>query len=296
LSIAGREVDKNPADWISLLKLVKLIIESLLFGLKYLDLLSLQVVLLELSLDGAQPIVYINLTMSLLLDLALLCLRVLVGVLDAQLRHEYGHVELVANFLTIEQKLLHFETTLAEILHQVELLLFILTHSHIAELVLFITIFLFLFLLGRHFNSIRVLSGEVNGLLDESLHDEDVQVEPLADHIGLLLLAGERVTNQAQFDCKPVGCLGMVQASTLFEIDLNDLLEGISEQIVVLSFVSHFKLCLIKVDFSLGTLSRCLALSLRVHLCRWVKNLFKLGLILGDDIGSPLALILKIID
>ena len=89
-----------------------------------------------------------NLALSLVLKLFLFSLWVLVGILHSQLGDEDLDVEIIANFLAIEQKLLHLETALTELFLQVELLILILAHAYVAKR--FITLrFLFLLFLRR---------------------------------------------------------------------------------------------------------------------------------------------------
>ena len=72
LGIAGWEVDQDPTNRVSPLKLLELIVQSLLLCFESLDLLSLKVLLLELILDVAKPVIDLDLTACLLLHLPLL--------------------------------------------------------------------------------------------------------------------------------------------------------------------------------------------------------------------------------
>ena len=101
-------------------------------------------------MDGSHTLVNLNLALSLVLKLFLFSLWVLVRILHSQLGDEDLDVEIIANFLAIEQKLLHLETALTELFLQVELLILILAHADVTES--FITIgILFLLLLTLFF-------------------------------------------------------------------------------------------------------------------------------------------------
>ena len=89
-----------------------------------------------------------NLALSLVLKLFLFSLWVLVGILHSQLGDEDLDVEIIADFLAIEQKLLHLEAALTELLLQVELLILILAHANVTESLIAISLlFLLPFLL-----------------------------------------------------------------------------------------------------------------------------------------------------
>ena len=89
-----------------------------------------------------------NCALSLFLKLFLFGLWVLVGILHPQLGDEDLNVEIIADFLAIEQKFLHLEAALTELFLQVELLILILAHAYVAKR--FITLrFLFLLFLRR---------------------------------------------------------------------------------------------------------------------------------------------------
>ena len=178
---------------------------------------------------------------------------------------------------------MHLETALTEVFHQVELLIFIFAHCHVAEFVSFATLALRLFLC-RRLDRLRVLSSKVDGLLHEGIHDEHIKVELLADHFSLLFLASEWVANQAHLHSKPVGRLGMAKCSPLFEVDFDDLFEGVTEQEVVVNLVGDLELGLVEVDLSLATLGWGALLGLGIDLCRRVENLLKLWLVLRHNI------------
>ena len=73
-------------------------------------------------------------TTSLLLNLILFLLRALVGILDSQLSNKDFNVELITDFLAIEEQLLHLDAALSEFLHQIKLLVLVLAHGHVTEL------------------------------------------------------------------------------------------------------------------------------------------------------------------
>ena len=84
------------------------------------------------------------------------------------------------------------ETALTELFLQVEFLVFVFTHAHVTEGVfgsLFLITFLLLLWLGGGLNCIWVGSREVDGLLDECLHHEDIQIKLFANACSLLFLA-----------------------------------------------------------------------------------------------------------
>lgn len=206
MRVVAGEVDKDPALSICDLQGFKLIGQLLLLSLKSLNLLFLEVLLLKFILDGSEALVDVHAASGRLLELFLLRGRVFVFVLHAQFGHEDLDVEVVSDLLAIEEQLLHLDATLSELLLQAELLDFIFAHLHIAEIItgaLLLTLFSLFLLLslssGRLFfgcDGLGVASSEVNSLLDERLHHEDVQVEFLTHHLRLLLLASEGITNQ----------------------------------------------------------------------------------------------------
>ena len=134
LSIASWEVHKNPANRIGYLKLFELLCQRGLLSFESLDLLLLEVFLLKLRLNCSQSFVDLDLATSLLLDLILFLLRALVGILDSQLGNEDFDIELIADFLAIKEKFLHLEAALSEFFHEIELLVLVLAHGHVAEL------------------------------------------------------------------------------------------------------------------------------------------------------------------
>ena len=129
---------------------------------------------------------------GLLFELYLLGLWILIGILHAKLGDEDFHIEVVIDLLTIQQELLHLETALTELLLQVELLIFVFTHAHVTEGVfssLVLVAFLLFLWFGWGLNCIWVGSREIDGLLDECLHHEDIQIKLLANACSLLFLA-----------------------------------------------------------------------------------------------------------
>lgn len=88
----------------------------------------------------------------------------------------------------------------------------------------------------------------------------------------------------------------MLQLCPLSKVDFDDLFESVSEQIVIIDFVGDFELSLIKGDLGLSALRWSLALRFRVSLDGRVEDLVELGLVLRDDISSPLAQVLQIIN
>lgn len=88
----------------------------------------------------------------------------------------------------------------------------------------------------------------------------------------------------------------MLQLGALLKVDFDDLLESISQQEVVVGLVSDLKIGLLELCLRLSTLRWCLSFALCVELGRRVEDLFELGLGLGHDISSPLALVLEVIN
>ena len=72
----------------------------------------------------------------------------------------------------------------------------------------------------------------------------------------------------------------MLQLCPLSKVDLDDLFESVSEQIVVIYFVCDFELSLVKGDLSLSALGRRLALRFRVSLDGRVEDFVELGFVL----------------
>ena len=257
-------------------------------------------------MDASKTFVDVNAASGLLLDFVHFRCRVLVLVLHAQFAHEDLDVEVVSDLLTIEEQLLHLDAALSEVLLQVELLLFILTHIHVAKIVtcaLLLALFSLFLLLslscGRLFfgsDGLRVARSEVDGLLDERLHHEDVQVEFLTNELRLLLLASEGVANHADLGRQPARIHWVLQLRALLKVNFNDLLEGISKQKVVVGLVRDLKLSLVKLHFGLGALRWRLSFALGVELGRRVEDLVETGLSLGHDISSPLSLVLEVVN
>ena len=88
----------------------------------------------------------------------------------------------------------------------------------------------------------------------------------------------------------------MLKLCSFSEVDLDDLLESVTKEVVVVNLVSDLELGLVEVDLSLSALSRGLSLALGVSLDRRVQNLVQLRLALRDNISSPLAQVLQVVD
>jgi len=86
-----------------------------LLSFKGLNLLLLDVLRLEFILNSSQALVDLNCSLGLLLNILLFRLRIFIWVLDAQLSNKDLHIKVIADFLTIEEQLLHFQTTLTEL-------------------------------------------------------------------------------------------------------------------------------------------------------------------------------------
>ena len=86
-----------------------------MLSFKGLNLLLLDVLRLEFILNSSQALVDLNCSLGLLLNILLFRLRIFIWVLDAQLSNKDLHIKVIADFLTIEEQLLHFQTTLTEL-------------------------------------------------------------------------------------------------------------------------------------------------------------------------------------
>ena len=74
------------------------------------------------------------------------------------------------------------------------------------------------------------------------------------------------------------------------------MLESVSEEEIIDWCVSDFKICLVKLNLSGGSLGWSLGLALGIDLSGWIQDLIQFGLGLGDNIGCPLTQILKIVN
>jgi len=173
---------------------------------------------------------------------------------------------------------LHLESTLAEVFFKVSLIISVLAKRDIRKGVITVGLLL-VFLLGLlGLGGFFALSRKVDGLLHQGLDHKHIQVELLANHLGLFFLASEGVADEAEFEREPVGVLRMLQLCSLVKVNLYDLLQGVPEQEVVCGRVRDFHFRLIQLHLSRGTLWCGLRLALGVYLGRRVQDFFKLRL------------------
>jgi len=82
-------------------------------------------------------------------------------------------------------------------------------------------------------------SRKLKSFLNHLVHVEDVQPVLLVQEFGLGLLACERISREANLEVEVVRVGRMLETRSLLVVDLDNLLKGVPEEIVVLHSVTN---------------------------------------------------------